>query len=225
MVLAASTTRYSWLQSTHPRGCDRASPPRAPTALRASIHAPARVRPGPTWDPWHGPAASIHAPARVRLGNDDQIDPICQLQSTHPRGCDPRSPGLNLMLSRFNPRTREGATEYRYRQRQYDIASIHAPARVRPNKWRPVFETNIASIHAPARVRLQLLSDVTDGTRLQSTHPRGCDRRTNEMDAQEIMLQSTHPRGCDMRYRLGLSPSTCFNPRTREGATCVPSMG
>ena len=54
------------------------------------------------------------------------------------------------------------------------------------------------SIHAPARMRHDFQYILSN----------------------EFMFQSTHPRGCDAVHWMSYYAINCFNPRTREDATC-----
>ena len=57
-------------------------------------------------------------------------------------------------FTRFNPRTREGATEVKVLGPDYMRVSIHAPVRVRLFQVLVAAKDFIVSIHAPVRVRL-----------------------------------------------------------------------
>ena len=100
---------------------------------------------------FHG--VSIHAPVWVRLLPYCQFFPYILFQSTHPFGCDVRSPCYPRAKHCFNPRTRLGATMICYDYPPPSLVSIHAPVWVRRATF--IFLFPIISF--------------------QSTHPFGCD--------------------------------------------------
>ena len=71
----------------------------------------------------------------------------------------------------FNPRTREGATDYLERTEGDDIVSIHAPVRVRHDSLSFEGSELVVSIHAPVRVRHFILNKTFYKSAFQSTHP------------------------------------------------------
>ncbi len=171
------TVIHDPFQSTHPRGCDVALIGGLVSVEGVSIHAPARVR--HDRDPW--PArhwqVSIHAPARVRPARAERPWP---------------------WATRFNPRTREGATRWRCSSAQRDRVSIHAPARVR---------------------RTATTRAASSSTRFNPRTREGATTAATNRAMARYWFQSTHPRGCDPAVPSGARPGRCFNPRTREGAT------
>ena len=96
---------------------------------------------------------SIHAPGWVRQQHDNGIDSGFMFQSTHPFGCDNRGRAIDILIPRFNPRTRLGATAL-------SLISLLAVT---------------VSIHAPVWVRPPLFYHVYRSLSFQSTHPFGCD--------------------------------------------------
>ena len=130
--------------------------------------------------------------------------------------------------------------------------SIHAPARVRRYVSSSRRKSCIVSIHAPARVR-QCEPDAMNRRYLYRFNPRtreGATRARTIPVWATNWFQSTHPRGCDLpgdrpdlcvfvvsihaparvrpRSRGPDRPcGSCFNPRTREGATrrLQPAVG
>ena len=103
----------------------------AATAMKVSIHAPARGAtriPGSLVAPF---PVSIHAPARGATAEDMEY-------TCHACG--------------FNPRTREGCDWcFEIKGKHRDGVSIHAPARGATGKYGVNIRNQIVSIHAPAR--------------------------------------------------------------------------
>jgi len=150
-------------------------------------------------DPLRGDLVSIHAPAKGRPASPPAIgSPKCAFQSTPPRRGDPYSPGATLLLKRFNPRPREGATG--------------AGGQCRANKK--------VSIHAPAKGRH--LARVANAEPTKSFNPRPREGATRPPGSFSRRCSRFNPRP-----REGATPLsavvTCFwwsfNPRPREGAT------
>ncbi len=120
-----------------------------------------------------------------------------QFQSTHPQGCDTSiSPG-----SSGNPRV-----------------SIHAPARVRHNREDandPLYRFNPRTRKGATR-----MSDLAAADISVSIHaPARVRQAVQFIDYLCRAFQSTHPQGCDASCIRVVRKNSCFNPRTRKGAT------
>ena len=70
----------------------------------------------------------------------------------------------------FNSRTREGATSYITRVRNFISVSIHAPVKVRRHSAR-IEEEIAVSIHAPVKVRHDNFQTERGRVMFQFTHP------------------------------------------------------
>ncbi len=169
-------------------------------------------------------AVSIHAPARGATRTSLRSFPCRQ---------------------GFNPRTREGCDERRYRaiKRNKLFQSTH-PRGVRPEVGPGVALVGVfqsthprgvrrvdfvltlhaagVSIHAPARGATALIR--TSGiSRLVSIHaPARGATLPKTTSPSESKFQSTHPRGVRRNLRCDQATARRFNPRTREGCdlTC-----
>ena len=97
----------------------------------------------------------------------------------------------------FNSRTRVGATPTRLRRNTGAMVSIHAPVWVRPTE---VTSYDYNSV-------------------FQFTHPCGCDHPMSKIEFSKQVFQFTHPCGCDRIPGVPSYTRTCFNSRTRVGAT------
>ncbi len=125
-------------------------------------------------------------------------------QSTLPRGSD----GLDFVNAqvhrRFNPRSREEATQCRTKGVGSAPVSIHAPARKRLGVAALGVPGQRVSIHAPARKRRTIISATIGLTMFQSTLPRGSDFGQLSWDILLLRFQSTLPRGSDWTVALTL---------------------
>ena len=120
-----------------------------------------------------------------------------QFQFTHPCGCDPAARSCPRQCRGFNSRTRVGATPTRLRRNTGAMVSIHAPVWVRPTE---VTSYDYNSV-------------------FQFTHPCGCDHFWAIRHWPPEKFQFTHPCGCDRIPGVPSYTRTCFNSRTRVGAT------
>ena len=120
-----------------------------------------------------------------------------QFQFTHPCGCDPAARSCPRQCRGFNSRTRVGATPTRLRRNTGAMVSIHAPVWVRPTE---VTSYDYNSV-------------------FQFTHPCGCDHPMSKIEFSKQVFQFTHPCGCDRIPGVPSYTRTCFNSRTRVGAT------
>ena len=88
-----------------------------------------------------------------------------------------------------------------------DLVSIHAPARGATIRDRRIAVDDLVSIHAPAR----------GATPVRRDHPAG----------QGVSIHAP-ARGATCSWAARRRPSTCFNPRAREGrdpVTAMPKIG
>ena len=141
-------------QSTHPVGCD--------DTLLCLCGVWASFNPRIPWDATLSPAlrrratcVSIHASRGMRQKTVNGSTFVSMFQSTHPVGCDLRSPVLTRLLSSFNPRIPWDATP----------AGAGAESAVR------------VSIHASRGMRQWYSNSLIIVVMFQSTHPVGCDSR------------------------------------------------
>ena len=118
-----------------------------------SIHAPVWVRPLKNGLRTHSKGFQFTHPCGCDGSQHKGRRYIFRFQFTHPCGCDSVGPSTLTPFSRFNSRTRVGAT-------------IHHAGDG---------EEYLVSIHAPVWVRRSPLCVVTEGTEFQFTHPCGCD--------------------------------------------------
>ena len=133
-----------------------------------------------------------------------------------------------------------GATTFFYSQGQCFEVSIHAPARGATRTHDSGHALQEVSIHAPARGATRRRLFLSDGSRFQSTRPRGA-RQSGLQDTSSytvvsihapargatltafnkgghVSFQSTRPRGARRAGVCGFRrQSLCFNPRAREG--------
>ena len=141
----------------------------------------------------------------------------------------------------FNPRTREGCDALYFSSMLLLQISIHAPAKGATIIAIFVFRRSSISIHAPAKGATTIVQSnviiigisihapakgATQGdvlTNLQnviSIHApaKGATYVCDNALIKDLIFQSTHPRRVRPVLRLlQTSPSTYFNPRTREG--------
>ena len=140
---------------------------------------------------------SIHAPVWVRRGLFRFGGGFDKFQFTHPCGCDKNCVGRSSVLTRFNSRTRVGATAWDGTNLCGSPVSIHAPVWVRLARTDYGVTFTPVSIHAPVWVR-----------------------RERKLKAPLCgVFQFTHPCGCDSRVFGGKTVKSGFNSRTRVGAT------
>jgi len=151
MPFQNSVTKYKF-QSTPPRGGDEELS-KTLSLSPVSIHAPARGRRAGVVEPVYVgefqstpprggdisqgtfyPSAhvSIHAPARGRPCFLRGYHECFKFQSTPPRGGDPQESVYFAHYPSFNPRPRAGATFSGEFCIDFNVVSIHAPARGRP---------------------------------------------------------------------------------------------
>ena len=195
------TCVYSWFQSTHPRGCDRARVDQIAPAAPVSIHAPARVRPAgcsPQSAGWgFNPRTREGATRTVCIGHRALLG----FQSTHPRGCDfsvrrwCRAPAVSIHAP---ARVRQGAGQHHYIHR---LVSIHAPARVRRDVTLHLRRNGDVSIHAPVRVRPAPAQCACTTRKCFNPRTREGATRAEKAPCNHALFQSTHPRGCDTNLR------------------------
>ena len=102
-----------------------------------------------------------------------------------------------LFTNSFNSRTRVGATQL------LDRVLVNVEV----------------SIHAPVWVRLLHAYGETQEQWFQFTHPCGCDHPMSKIEFSKQVFQFTHPCGCDRIPGVPSYTRTCFNSRTRVGAT------
>ena len=118
-------------QFTHPCGCDGKCP--ASSYYLFSFNS--RTRVGATSkvaQPVVDENVSIHAPVWVRPWCRPHYSVFIGFQFTHPCGCDSSSClSYSCLASRFNSRTRVGATTGKKRDELSRTVSIHAPVWVR----------------------------------------------------------------------------------------------
>ena len=133
----------------------------------------------------------------VRQALNENPRPPHGFQFTHPCGCDPIAQPPFLRASRFNSRTRVGATVFRAQMLRRQAVSIHAPVWVRRFFSLRSFPPFDVSIHAPVWVR------------------PACCHAPGLVDG----FQFTHPCGCDTLFCPGATVTESFNSRTRVGAT------
>ncbi len=150
---------------------------------------------------------------------------------------------------RFNPRTRKGATKKLNIGIKGQKVSIHAPARVRPDRYLPrPRQPRFQSTHpqgcdpptaGPPRHPWCFNPRTRKGATLkpcpfcggaglfQSTHPQGCDASGPRARDRASAFQSTHPQGCDQPRPRGsnLAPVSIHAPaRVRLAAEAAEEL-
>ena len=204
-------------QFTHPCGCDGQAVRNIPIPVRFN----SRTRVGATArKAFNVPDAevSIHAPVWVRLPLDS----------------------FGFFWPCFNSRTRVGATARKAFNVDDDAVSIHAPVWVRPFTRGRAFsltlfqfthpcgcdltpaecETYEAGFNSRTRVGATKRKENIMNNKMVSIHAPVWVRQTLEkLSHGRCMFQFTHPCGCDRVKKDLRSAYSCFNSRTRVGAT------
>ena len=182
---------------------------------------------------------SIHAPARGATILTYQNRQSNEFQSTHPRGVRQVPDCVEVVQSRFNPRTREGCDSLKERNLLYRLCfnprtregcdRPSSPEAADGTGFNPRTREGCdtfflrakrrreVSIHAPARGATRNLNTYLNTVRFQSTHPRGVRLTEGEAEQTTEEFQSTHPRGVRPYAHAWGHARACFNPRTREG--------
>ena len=166
-------------QFTHPCGCDGQAVRNIPIPVRFN----SRTRVGATArKAFNVPDAevSIHAPVWVRRATPRNNKTIERFQFTHPCGCDRHPVSPHVPHTRFNSRTRVGATLSGDSDSTTFKVSIHAPVWVRLVNMLERRDFSGVSIHAPVWVRLRKATCPHDNGLFQFTHPCGCDGATRK---------------------------------------------
>ena len=170
---------------------------------------------------------------------DGAVDRLFQF--THPCGCDRSFSGSDAQSERFNSRTRVGATHRRVPALYYSdrfqfthpcgcdfggsfktgtTTCFNSRTRVgATTQWMLWLRDHPVSIHAPVWVRRNRKRRRKRKMKFQFTHPCGCDCISRSAIGPCFWFQFTHPCGCDNPLSLFYFFPTCFNSRTRVGAT------
>ena len=190
--------------------------------MPVSIHAPVWVRPAPRIPAGCNCRFQFTHPCGCDLHGYSGTTRRPLFQFTHPCGCDQSSTGATPPEMSFNSRTRVGATRYQRRQGpscrfqfthpcgcdcmvamgRFTGASFNSRTRVgATSKYTGACHEYAVSIHAPVWVRRNRAGIGNGLHKFQFTHPCGCDGF----------------RGCK------IVKDSCFNSRTRVGATLIVS--
>ena len=142
-----------------------------------------------------------------------------QFQFTHPCGCDPAARSCPRQCRGFNSRTRVGATPTRLRRNTGAMVSIHAPVWVRPTEVTSYDYNSVFQFTHPCGCDHPMSKIEFSKQVFQFTHPCGCDHFWAIRHWPPEKFQFTHPCGCDRIPGVPSYTRTCFNSRTRVGAT------
>ena len=137
------------------------------------------------------------APRRITGPRSPYYSPAADFDPRSREGTTSSARASLPRLIRFDPRSREGATSADADRHRWRPVSIRAPARERHRRHSPRVGCRGVSIRAPARERLSIFASRSASRLFRSALPRGSDH-CNEM-----------PRAY----------TSCFDPRSREGAT------
>jgi len=142
-----------------------------------SIHAPVKERQGVQSHTNLALTVSIHAPVKERPNTSIQVSDtyLC-----------------------FNPRSREGATDWNRYNEQKERVSIHAPVKERRFYFVKHLNSGRVSIHAPVKER------------------RACS--TAKLPPTCVSIHAPVKERRDLK-QLRSEVESGFNPRSREGAT------
>ena len=162
-----------------------------------SIHAPVWVRQllilnfsrSPLFQFTHPCGCDARVNRRTSNGNGFQF--------THPCGCDDSGACGEIGRPCFNSRTRVGATSGR-------------------STWPPLKTFQFTH---PCGCDEHNRKKGIKTMKFQFTHPCGCDFHPWMNPHIQPLFQFTHPCGCDRTRFPGREVCTCFNSRTRVGAT------